>query len=163
MSYQYSIDDLAAKCNVTKQSIYKLFAKDKDFIAANSTRRGRKVRYNQAVVNYVSEYYDVPALEVKDESTPAAAEETSDAEVSRNDTASDQLINDLETRIQELEKQIAELEAQLQKIDAERVELLRQNGALILSLQTEQQTTRALLPAPRRSIGERLKGLFRKD
>lgn len=159
MTYQYSADDLSRICQVSKQSIYNLLSKDKDFIKDNSTKRGRKVRYNQAVADYVLDYYEID----KDDSTPAAAEETSDKEMSRNDTASDQLISDLETRIQELEKQIAEKDAQLQKTEAERVELLRQNGALILSLQTEQQTTRALLPAPRRSIGERLRGIFRKE
>lgn len=159
MTYQYSADDLSRICQVSKQSIYNLLSKDKDFIKDNSTKRGRKVRYNQAVADYVLEYYEID----KDESTPAAAEETSDAEVSRNDAASNQIINDLETRIKELEMQIAEKDAQLQKIEAERVELLRQNGALILSLQTEQQTTRALLPAPRRSFAERLKNLFGKE
>lgn len=61
------------------------------------------------------------------------------------------------------------LQADFEKVEGERVELLRQNGLktdeinhLLLLLSQEKAEKQALLPPPRRSIGQTIKNIFKK-
>ena len=69
----------------------------------------------------------------------------------------------LESELAALQAQIDELKKKLSDSEEERKELLRQNGALLLMLQQEKQEKALLLPAPRKTIAEKLKGLFKQN
>lgn len=164
MTYQYAIEDLASKCQVSKQSIYNLLSKDKDFIKQNSTRQARKIKYNQAVLNKLLLYYNKP--EETDHAQEAIEAPTIVSETSPDKTTNETteaIVAPLKAEIEALKKELEELRQQLAAKEAERMELLKQNGALILTLQQEKQEKQALLPAPKKSFGDRLKGLFSKS
>ena len=57
MSYDYTINDIAEKTNVSLQSCYGLIKKNREFIDNNSVRRHRKIYYNQEVMNFFIDYY----------------------------------------------------------------------------------------------------------
>ena len=69
----------------------------------------------------------------------------------------------LESELAALQAQIDELKKKLSDSEEERKELLRQNGALLLMLQQEKQEKALLLPAPRKTIAEKSKGLFKQN
>ena len=55
--YPYDIEQLAEKAGVSKTSIYNLIGKNKSFVKDNSTKRQRKVYYNQAVLDWLLEQH----------------------------------------------------------------------------------------------------------
>ena len=152
MSYEYTINDIQTKCKVSLQSLYTFIKKNKDFINENSTRKQRKIYYNQAALDFFVSYYKPE--EAPEE--PQKAEEQ--AAVS---TSADSRIKELEAANEALKAEISTLKSQLESKEAERIELLRQNGALILTLQQEKQEKMLLLPAPKKSISEKVKSLFK--
>lgn len=147
--YQYTIDDIASICKVTKQSIYNLIKVNREFINKNSRRYQRRLMYNQAALQYFTEYYQVKAPEVDTIEEPVK-QETKETDA-------------LQAEIKTLQAEVDALKQRLEATEAERKALLNQNGALILTLQQEKQEKMLLLPAPRKGIGETIKGWFRKD
>ena len=168
MTYQYTVEDLARYCQVSKQSIYNLISKNKDFVNDNSRKQGRKIKYNQAVLKLFLEYYGKETA-AADEAEPqkqqpveatetpleAAAAFADEIPAQDNTAAAAEKIAALEAEVEALKQQLAEKEA-------ERKELLQQNGALILTIQQQQQEKMLLLPAPKKTIGEKIKNLFGK-
>ena len=151
MENQYTINQISSIVKVSKQSLYNLIKKNQAFINENSRRIQRKVYYNQSALDFFVSYYN-------GESTPEmpqnAEEQVSLAEIS---------IDALKAEIDALKAEIDTLRKQLDAKEEERKELLRQNGALILTISQLQTEKQLLLPAPKRSIGERVKGLFHKS
>ena len=186
MNYPYTIDDLASKCQVSKQSIYGLIKKYKDFVNENSRRQGRKIKYNQAVLDMFLEYYggseqEVPAQEetltratppewgdVGDQLSEAAEnlQEQTARLTEERDSLQQQLdevkqkLADSEAERQSLAAEIDSLRQQLQEKEGERHELLMQNGALILTLQQEKQEKILYLTASKKTLGQRIKSFF---
>lgn len=163
MDYQYSIDDLASKCQVSKQSIYNLISKNKDFVKDNSRKQQRKIKYNQAVLDLLLDYYGTEATEQEQQPLNKSGTETT---TNSPTDEKDALIAALQAEIEALKKQLQDtdtLKQQLQEKEAMVKELLTQNGALILTIQQQQQERMALLPAPKKSIGERIKSIFGKS
>lgn len=148
--YKYTIDDISSKCQKTKQSIYNLIRKDKEFIKNNSIKRGRKVLYNTSVLNRCLLYYGIESVKdnsiVSSEATPAPPESN----------------KELMERITMLESEIDGLKERLEVSETERKDLLQQNGALILTLQQEKQEKMLLLPGPRKGMFEKIKEWFHK-
>ena len=168
MNYPFTIEDLAKKCQVTKQSIYNLISKNKEFIKNNSIKQGRKIKYNQAVLDWFLGYYDKLEQDtVEDEAPQQPAEApTEPLEPTLDETTpkpAEAPTGAVEAEIAALRQEVEELKQQLAAKEAERLELLKQNGALILTLQQEKQEKLLLLPAPKKSLGERFKALFGKD
>lgn len=153
MDFKYSINDISTKCKVSVQSLYKLINKNKAFINDNSTRKQRKIYYNQTAMDFFTAYY----LSEQTPETPQTAEEQSEVKPS-----ADARIEALETENNALHAEIASLKTQLEAKESERLELLRQNGALILTLQQEKQEKMLLLPPPKKSLGEKVKSIFKK-
>lgn len=147
--YPYTIEDIARYCKVTKQSIYNLIRANKDFIDQNSRKYQRRIVYNKEALQYFTQYYQVegPTLD----STDNAIKQ----EEGNTDT--------LQAEIKALKAELDTLRQQLEDKESERKELLKQNGALILTLQQEKQEKQLYLPAPKKTITERIKGLFAKD
>lgn len=149
MEYKYSINDIASKTKVSKQSLYNLIKKNQEFINKNSRRIQRKIYYNQEALNFFINYYQPGSTEETAQEaveTPQAVEEKETV-----DTSATEQIAALKAEIEELKKKLSETEA-------ERKELLQQNGALILTVQQQQQEKMLLLPAPKKTIRERLFG-----
>ena len=170
MNYPFTIDDLASKCQVTKQSIYNLISKNKEFVKDNSKKQGRKIKYNQAVLDLFLGYYDKLGEDKAEETITPAAEQPTEApekppeapSVETTQKPTETPAEGLQAKIEALQDQVRELKEQLAYKEAERLELLKQNGALILTIQQQQQERMLLLPAPKKSIGDRFKGLFGK-
>lgn len=147
MEFSFTIDDLTRQLSKSKQSLYLLFNKNKTFINQNSIRKQRKIFYNQAVLDYLTDYYTHGAP-VEAPTKPIEAPSPED----RGDAA--------QSEIDALRAKIAVLEAQLEAKEAERAELFKQNSQLLLLLSQEKAEKALYLPAPRKSIGERFRSLF---
>lgn len=173
MEYPYDIQDLSNKCGISKASIYAFIKKNKDFFEDNSIREKEKststkpkVKYNQVALDFLLSHYGKkesadsifsPRLEVASNLSENAT---------KNDSAQepDQIpIEALQTQINALEAKIEALEKELAAKEEERKELLNQNGALLLLLSQEKQEKALFLPAPKQSIGERIKRFFQKS
>lgn len=169
MEYQYTIKDIQERVNVSQQSLYSLIKKNKEFINENSTRKQRKVYYNQAVMDFFISYYqpeqpteegknppssfDVPRAEAEAKNPPLEGSSTDKPHESQFDAT--------KAEIDALKAEIDALKKQLEMKEAERLELLRQNGALILTLQQTQQEKMLLLPSPKKSFSDKVKSIFK--
>ena len=168
MLFPYDIEDLSRLANVSKKTVYEYKKKNKALFTENSTKvkaEGKtkpKTMYSQAVLDLLLAQYgqgndgtivgasaggnatELPSEPQKrDETPPEAAEDKS-------------TITALQTKIEALE-------AQIEALEAERRELLKQNGNILLLLSQEKAEKALLLPAPKKSFGERIKALFHKD
>ena len=155
MEYQYTIEDLASKAGVSKQSIYNLLSKDKEFINNNSRKQQRKIKYSQAVLDMILEYYG------KSSQAAEQPQETAEAAQAADPTEPEkpgEEIEALRAQIEALKQEIAEKDELLAKKEQERQELLKQNGLTLLLLQQEKQEKQLLLPAPKKSFWKRLFG-----
>ena len=168
MEYQYTINDIKDAVKVSLQSLYTLIKKNQAFINENSIRKQRKIYYNQAVMDFFISYYlpeqvpeegKIPSSPLKTDGAEGQAEK-SPLESSYKEEEQQSRIDALQAEIGTLQAEIDALKAQLTAKENERLELLRQNGALILTIQQQQQEKMLLLPAPKKSLGERFKSFF---
>ena len=184
MEYKYLITDIQEKTKVSITSLIAFKKKHQEFFNKNSTRIQRKIYYNQAAMDFFLSYYQPEQTQeiTNDYINQTTAErrgpegekitaETRAPEGGKNppleapqtDEPPEGQLNALERKIAALEAEIGALRKQLNDKEDERKELLRQNGALILTISQLQTEKQLLLPAPKRSIGERVKGLFHKS
>ena len=182
MEYPYDIQDLSNDCGISKASVYAFIKKNKDFFEDNSIRVREsetstkpKVKYNQVAMDFLLAHYgkkdskEAQAREVLSndfsmESREVASNLRENAPTSASEKEADQIpIEALKTKISALEAKIEALEKELASKEEERKELLKQNGALLLLLSQEKQEKALFLPAPKKSIGERIKGFFQKS
>lgn len=163
MENRYTITQISTSCNVSKQSLYKFINKNKTFMDENSTRIHRVVYYNQTAMDFFLAYY-LPETGGKNptraERPLPEGEQKAPEEAPQDDKAESQL-EDLERKIDALEAEIDALRKQLDDKETERKELLRQNGALILTISQLQQEKQLLLPSPRKTFSEKIKSLFK--
>ena len=68
-----------------------------------------------------------------------------------------------ENELNNLKIKYDELKTAFEKVESERQELLKQNGNLLLLLSQEKAEKQMLLPAPRKSIREKIRSLFKKE
>lgn len=170
MENRYTIDQISSICKVSKQSLYKFINKNKTFIGENSTRIHRIVYYNQAAMDFFTSYYQPEATHQSGENQPPQVKpnpaegqaEKSPVEGAQAEGQHKSQLNALERKIDALEAEIEALRKRLDASEAEKKELLRQNGEVLLLLQMEKQEKQLYLPAPKKSLSERVKGLFHK-
>lgn len=170
MEYKYLITDIQEKTNVSITSLTAFKKKHQDFFNNNSTRIRRKIYYNQAAMDFFIDYY-CPEQTAKEDNINrlAAVPEEQKAENASNsalngssaDEPHESQLDKLKAEIDALHAEIEALRKQLNDKETERLELLRQNGALILTLQQEKQEKMLLLPAPKKTLSERVKGFFK--
>lgn len=141
----YTISEISEKCNVSKQSIYNLINKNKDFIQSHLKKEGRKIFYDDTVLQFFIEYYN--ESEHKEEINKEQNKE----------------IENLKAKIKEAELEIEKLKKQLEESNEERKNLINQNGALILALTQEKQEKQLLLQAPKKTLKEKLQNLFKSN
>lgn len=174
MDYPYGIEDLMEKSGIGKSAIYAFIKKNRDFfkdnsasIKDNSTTTKPKIKYNQVALDFLlSQYGKKESAESILSSDRQEVPSNLSENASKNDSAqeADQIhLEALQTKINALEAKIEALEKELSAKEEERKQLLNQNGALLLLLSQEKQEKALLLPAPKKSIGERIKGIFHKS
>ena len=169
MEYKYTINQISDRVSISKPSLYALIKKNQAFINDNSVRRQRKIYYNQAVMDFFISYY-LPEQASKEEQIPSSpidtdiAEEQAEnppSEASYTDKPQDREVERLKAEIDALNARIDALNKQLDEKETERKELIRQNGALILTLQQEKQEKMLFLPAPKKTFSDKVKSLFK--
>lgn len=182
MENRYTITQVSSACKVSKQSLYKFINKNKTFIDENSARIHRIVYYNQAAMDFFLAYYQ-PDKKPESEKIPisdtdtdtdkkepdfsmneitAEEPENSPVEAPQTDEPQEGQLNTLQRKIDALEAEIVALRKQLDASETEKKELLRQNGEVLLLLQMEKQEKQLFLPAPRKTLVDRVKSLFHK-
>lgn len=169
MEFKYTINDISAKCKVSIQSLYTLIKKNKEFINKNSMRKQRKIYYNQEAMDFFVSYYlpEQPTEEPEispsplDIQTGGGLAENSLLETPSTDKPHESQTDALKAEIDALKAQIDTLRKELDAKEAERKELIRQNGALILTLQQEKQEKQLFLPAPKKSFSDKVKSIFK--
>jgi hypothetical protein len=171
MEYKYTINDISATVKISKPSLYALIKKNQAFINDNSIRRQRKIYYNDAVMDFFISYY-LPEQTTEEGKTPSSPIDIEKAEgrpenpllePSSKEEEYKTRIDALQTKIDALHAEIDILRRQLEEKEEERKELIRQNGALILTLQQEKQEKLLFLPAPKKSLGKKIKSIFKND
>ena len=168
MEYSYDIQDLSRLTNVSKATIYANIKKNQEFFKENSrreksenTKTKPKVKFNQVALDFLLSQY---GKKESAESMEGPSNLSENASKNDSEKEADQiLIKTLQAKIEALEAKIEALEKELASKEGERKELLNQNGALLLLLSQEKQEKALLLPAPKKSIGERIKGIFHKS
>ena len=154
----YTIKEISEIIDRKPAMIYNYFKEDKAFY--NSHRQARKKG------GYI---YDEEALErLKNRS---GVENVVDRDIKESEKkeipiislpSNDEDIQEKNEKIAELEKVNEELRGEISRLKNENEELLRQNGAILLLLSQEKSEKNALLPPPKKSIGEKMKSIFKK-
>ena len=183
MEYKYLITDIQEKAKVSITSLIAFKKKHQEFFNNNSTRIQRKLYYNQAAMDFFLSYYQ-PDLKAENEKIPVSdidtdtdkkepdfsvntqrAEERREnppLEAPQTDEPPEGQLNALQRKIDALEAELASLHKQLDASEEEKKELLRQNGEVLLILQMEKAEKKLFLPAPKKTLMERMKSLFHK-
>ena len=199
MDFPYTINYLESACNVKKQSIYALLAKNPQFRDSNKKYYHGRVYFSQAVLDYLLDYYsyytrkDPVIIDDKVEDTSHSNDEVFLNQNSREGLSSSILktetargtspdnieqkpregasVSDLESivgetiktasqvKIEALEAEIDNLKSQIEDLKQDKKELNENLGFLRLTLQQERLL---YLPAPKKTISERIKGIFGK-
>ena len=165
MENRYTITQVSSTCKVSKQSLYKFINKNKTFIDENSTRIHRIVYYNQAAMNFFLAYYqpdEKPKIPISamNMDTAEGRPENPFVEAPQSDEPPEVQLTALQRKIDALKAEIDALKKELNAKEEERKELIRQNGALILTLQQEKQEKQLFLPSPKKTLSEKLKSIF---
>lgn len=163
----YTVQEISSTCQKSRQAIYSLLKNNPELSSiakANSRKFSTSIKYSQEVVNACKAFY---GIENEDMTGNAPAIGVSEGAEAENPDSSAPRIAELEQQLEALteankalQEQLKAKEEQLSTKDEERKELLQQNGALLLLLQQEKQEKQALLPAPRKTLGRRIKELF---
>ena len=122
----YSMKDLSSKVNRTPQSIYALLKNNKDFVSQHSTKQGRFVKYDEALLNWLLDYYgEEPTLEATE--APQSTDNSKPEEIhAKKNNAS----NGLTEALNEIDRKNNEIAYLKNEIDY----LRNQNNQLLLLL-----------------------------
>lgn len=173
----YSMKQLQTITGKPPQTLHRLMRENESLIALLPEHRTKtnngQVFYDDTILQWLKDYFqlaDGPAVEngVGEGDTENAAEES--PKHSPPPSSNEALIDEMRRQIEELEEQveskdreIADLEKQLQDKEAERLHFVTQNGQLMALLMAEKQEKQRLLPPPKQSLGERIKGFFSRN
>lgn len=163
----YTIKELQKEIDRTAATIYNFIRSSEETKAFFNQHRRENSKggyiYDEEVLKLLKNKYlvanDLPQQDLEKESgenpqtQPPAPQEKGD---------NSQEMAALSAELEELLEKYAALKADFDKVEAEKAELLRQNGNLLLLLSQEKAEKQALLPPPRKSIGKKLKELFRR-
>ena len=170
----YSMKQLQAITGKPPQTINRLMRRNESLIALLPEHRiqqsNKQVFYDDVILDWLKEYFQLDKKEVVEDGEEGAITEDKPPEVpkhsppaSTNDALIDELrrqVDDLEEQIERKDKVIADLEQQLKDKEAERLHFVSQNGQLMALLVAEKQEKQRLLPPPKATFGEKVRGLF---
>lgn len=178
----YTAKDLLEVSETSLQSINKLFKSNSELRELATEHRivkNRNVFYDEIIYEWFCNRYgkqknkdgvedgeDIGENKTEGANRPLLTAPTNDDELRQITDEKERLSAELE----EMKGKFEALQADFEKVEGERVELLRQNGLktdeinhLLLLLSQEKAEKQALLPPPRRTIGEKIKALFKRD
>ena len=172
----YSMKQLQTITGKPPQTLNRLMRRNESLIALLPEHREKlnngQVFYDDTILNWFIEYFQIetgPAVEDAVGGGEIEQEADKIPQDSPRPSSNDALIDELRRQVDELEEQvekkdkvIAELEQQLKDKEAERLHFITQNGQLMALLAAEKQEKQRLLPPPKQSLGERIRGLFGK-
>ena len=188
----YSVSELITIFKISKETFYKVKGKNKQFFEDNSRKvredgkNGKPIfKYSQSVFDFFASQYgteEAAALlenasargtlletETARGTSPSSFENASargtSTEAPETPPEAPQATAREEAAAKEIDALKAEIDAlkgQLEKAEGERAELIKQNGNLLLLLNQEKAEKQLLLPPSKKSIGERIKAIFRK-
>lgn len=162
MAYQYQMKELSSIVKKTPQAIHELIKRNQEFssvINDNSIKKGRLRFYNQVVLDWLINHYQVGS-----ETEAALGGEIIETDVQEipeptppgtPDTSAE--LENLRQEVKRLTEENERLRAAYDKAETERGELMKQNGVLALTLQQVQQEKMLYLPAPKKPFGERVR------
>lgn len=145
--YKYNISNLSTFTGKSKQSLYKLIKQNDAFFASHRQKEQQNVYFDEEAKAWFLKHYGIE----EDASKTDAREEKNQGSTSSKDYLQ---------KIQELEEQVADLKERLRLAEEDHRELMKQHSLALLALQQEKQEKLMLLPAPKKTITERIKGLF---
>lgn len=172
----YTIKELTKEVDRTAATIYAFMRSDNDIQQFFYQHRQENTKggyiYDEEALNCLKKRFGVASVEgigekfSNDANSPLLTAPPIDDELRQMTKEKERLSAELE----EMKGKFKALQADFEKVEGERVELLRQNGLktdeinhLLLLLSQEKAEKQALLPPPRRTIGEKIKSLFRRE
>lgn len=158
----YTILELSDAIGRTPSMIYVYFKKDKEseaFFFSHRKKIARGYIYDEAVLERLKQMVRVSNGEV-------AEDQETDKEKNPNTTApadaeAEARVQAINAELEECKKELSEIRTALEQSEIERKQLLEQNGYLLMLLAQEKAEKQKLLPMPRKTIGERIKDLFK--
>lgn len=171
----FSIKILCEKSNISQQTFYRLVRENEEFralVESNREKKGNGYRYDTPVLEWLSAYYD-KGEEAEPTEKPVEAstspveplKDTAEENISQGET--DALKADLEAlqaKYDKLKSRYDKLKADYEALEGERKTLLAYQGNLLYLLTQEKNEKQQLLLAPpHKTIGEKIKGLFKRE
>ena len=162
----YDVKTLCYRSIISQQTFYRLIKENEEFrelVETGRQKRGNSYHYPETVLQWLLEYYSIPSEPTEAKDTP---QEEKPVEASESPSEPSETVDrekPLLDRINALEAEIRALEAKLEDKEQERKALFLQNSQLLFLLSQEKQEKQALLPAPKKPLLERIKGMFAKE
>lgn len=169
----YPIKSLASKCGVSEQSIRNLLKNNTELSQlsqANTSKNGRFINYGQPVLDWLLNYYKVDFQQLPTGNDAGGSivepekEETPQPTPPQEPVEDDLRVELIKLRVENeaLKTAVEGLKSDLERERAEKADLNNKLGMTLLALRDEQAEKKLYLPAPKKSLGQRLKGLFSK-
>lgn len=155
---EYTMKQLCEIVDRTQSMLYNYIKADKEYFESHRRKDSKKgFLYDEEALMRIKEKIGVSNDVVWGNSN----EENQNIPL---DTPPSNLPQEEETKteLEKLKEENAKLKEELEKVEAERKQLLEQNGNLLLLLSQEKAEKQKLLPPPRKTIGERIKSIFRR-
>lgn len=166
----YSMKDLSSRVKKSPQALYSLIKQNESLssiIKENTEKNGRFINYGEPVLEWLMDYYKI---------TPSAADGVGECFVEPEEQPIPQPtlptsptepilaaeLSSAKAEIAALKTAIEALKNDLEKERAEKNDWKEQAGLALLALRQEQEEKKLYLPAPKKSLGQRIKGLFSK-
>lgn len=144
----YTIKEMKTIINRTEPTIYNYIRKDASFFEEHRIKQNKGgYLYDEIAVERLKSLLCVANGEGK----PISSDEGQEIPHITPPVA----------ELEELRGKYEALKKDFERVEAERKQLLEQNGNLLLLLSQEKAEKQALLPAPRRTIGERIRNFFK--
>lgn len=159
----FDIKTLCQRSNISQQTFYRLSKENEEFrelVLAERKKRGNGFLYPDSVLQWLMNYYAISDDKPADESKPTAETPVESPQSPSEPSEAVDREKPFLDRINALEGEIRALEAKLEEKEQERKALFVQNNQLLYLLSQEKQEKQALLPAPRKPLLERIKGIF---
>lgn len=163
---RYTTKDLLEVSKTSLQSINKLFKSNselKELAKEHKKVENRNVFYDEVIYEWFCRRYEKKTKSLMENGVAGGNFENENQNIPL-DTPPSSLPQEEETKteLEILKEENARLKEELEKVEAERKQLLEQNGNLLLLLSQEKAEKQKLLPPPRKTIGERIKNIFRR-
>lgn len=165
---EYTIREITGIVDRTEATLYSYMREDTDFFEAH--------RRKQTKGGYLYDEKAVERLKMRCGVSLGVVEgifKTEDGENPQHTAPANEELEALKSKLEEITNKYEALQADFARVEGERVELMRQNGLrseeinhlllLISQEKAEKEKIMLMLPTPRKTIGERIRELFRKN